>query len=186
MLRAVDREVQLSFNECRQSHTSTTLPADCSRLDPRASHRRLPAALQDREGLPYGQVRSVCAACLPPPARVDRGPSVHRVRSDGHGALDRNDHRLVHQEVRHHHPTPPHHLGAPRHPDPARQRGHHDGRSRVSAGRSRLCPTVGSDAARQGPGSAPARRTSHVAQRLHPYRPSKVPARSTQRRLPNL
>lgn len=31
-----------------------------------------------------------------------------------------------------------------------------------------------------------ARRTSHVAQRLHPYRPSKVPARSTQRRLPNL
>jgi Type II intron maturase/Bacterial sugar transferase len=71
------------------------------------------AVLQDGQKLPASP------AGLPSPARLDRGPPDHRLRRPGRQPLDRAPYRLVHPEVRPHHPPLPHHT------DPGWRAHHH-------------------------------------------------------------
>jgi hypothetical protein len=56
-----------------------------------------------------GQERLAGPAGLPPQARLHRSAPDHRVRRPGHQPLDRDHHRMEHQEVRPHRPPLPHH-----------------------------------------------------------------------------
>jgi hypothetical protein len=91
---------------------------------PERRDRRLRPAAERRAQLPDEQNRPRRPADLPPHPRVDRSPPDHRLRSPRPQPLDREHHRLVDPEVRHHHPPLPHHHHPGRRPHHHRRRPH--------------------------------------------------------------
>jgi hypothetical protein len=74
------------------------------------------------EVIPDVQARPASPAGLPPQTRLDRSAPDDRVRRPGRQPLDRDHHRLEHQEVRPHRPPRPHHHHPGRPPHHHRRR----------------------------------------------------------------